>query len=96
MEKILLDFRSTETPAQVQEHLAERFHFPGYYGKNLDAFYDCLTDITDDVCVGVFEYEGKRQVDQYLSRVKQVLRDAQRDNPHICVIFGRLEDNLIL
>lgn len=27
------------------EYLKEKLRFPDYYGKNLDALYDCLTDI---------------------------------------------------
>jgi len=27
------------------DYLKEKFSFPDYYGKNLDALYDCLTDI---------------------------------------------------
>jgi len=27
------------------DYLKEVFDFPDYYGKNLDALYDCLTDI---------------------------------------------------
>ena len=28
-----------------RDYLKEKFSFPDYYGKNLDALYDCLTDI---------------------------------------------------
>ena len=27
------------------DYLSEVFDFPSYYGRNLDALYDCLTDI---------------------------------------------------
>ena len=27
------------------DYLKEVFNFPDYYGKNLDALYDCLTEI---------------------------------------------------
>lgn len=33
----------------LQQHL----EFPVYYGRNLDAFWDCLTDITGEVHVDV-------------------------------------------
>lgn len=31
------------------DYLMEVFDFPDYYGKNLDALYDCLTEICCDV-----------------------------------------------
>lgn len=31
------------------DYLAEELNFPDYYGKNLDALYDCLCEIEADV-----------------------------------------------
>jgi RNAse (barnase) inhibitor barstar len=32
---------------QVLAAIAEAFHFPRHFGKNYDALFDCLTDLTD-------------------------------------------------
>ena len=32
----------------AHEYLAEIFDFPDYYGKNLDALYDCLSEMQID------------------------------------------------
>lgn len=34
------------TRQQVLSILAESFHFPRHFGRNFDALYDCLTDLT--------------------------------------------------
>lgn len=93
MKKILLDFKLTHTPERVQDYLALQFDFPESYGKNLDALYDMLTELTEDTCVGVFKPEEDRPVNAYLRKVKRVFSDAEQDNPHLCVIFSCLEDN---
>lgn len=93
MKKILLDFKVTKTPEQVQEYLALEFDFPEHYGKNLDALYDSLTEIGEDTCVGVFEPEEDHVIGDYLQKVKWVFRDAEEENPHLCVIFSCLEEN---
>ena len=31
------------------DYLAEALNFPDYYGKNLDALYDCLTEISCEI-----------------------------------------------
>lgn len=93
MKKILLDFNLARTPQQVQDYLAFKLEFPDYYGKNLDALYDCLSEIGDDTCIGVFEPRGEEEPDRYIRMVKKVLRDAEEDNPHLCVIFAQLEEN---
>ena len=36
----------------MHEHLARTLHFPSYYGKNLNAFNDCLGDMQDIDSVG--------------------------------------------
>ena len=55
--------------------LAEKFGFPDYYGHNLDALYDCLTDITSDTAVIVW------RSDLADPRILRVLRDSARENP---------------
>ena len=29
----------------------------------------------------------------YLAKVKKVMRDAEQENPRLCVIFGDMEEN---
>lgn len=93
MEKILLDFNLIKTQEQVQEYLALQFDFPEYYGKNLDALYDMLTERTEDTCVGIFGTDREDGLESYLKRVKKVFQDAEADNEHLCVIFSNLEEN---
>ena len=33
------------------DYLKKALNFPNYYGKNLDALYDCLTDIGVDTVI---------------------------------------------
>ncbi len=97
MRKIILDFHTTETKEEVQEYLAMKLDLPDYYGMNLDALYDCLTEMTDDICIAIFEpAEGRQELGSYLERVKLVMRDAEEENPHLCVISGNLEENFDL
>lgn len=93
MEKILLDFNLIKTQEQVQDYLALQFDFPEYYGKNLDALYDMLTERRSDTCVGIFGADHEDALGGYLKRVKKVFQDAEADNEHLCVIFSNLEEN---
>lgn len=97
MQKILLDFCVTKSKEQVHDYLALKFEFPDYYGKNLDGLYDLLTESREDICVGVFGLGERPDRDEaltrYLRRVSRVFKDAQEDNPHLCVIFENYEDN---
>lgn len=87
MKKIILDF-SGVPEKRLHDYLAEKFSFPAHYGKNFDALYDLLTEISSPVCVGVFNTEGKN-----FSPLIQVLKDAEQDNKNLCVVFSKLELN---
>ena len=58
MRKITLDFGGPASAAaftrrEIHEYIAEKMDFPEYYGHNLDALYDCLTDIAEPTAVGI-------------------------------------------
>ncbi|MBQ1251979.1 MAG: barstar family protein, partial [Firmicutes bacterium] len=48
MKKVTINTNQLQTMEQIHEYLAEKLNFPDYYGKNLDALYDCLTDINEE------------------------------------------------
>ena len=57
MKRIELDFKDLFTPRQINEYIDEKLDFPDYYGKNLDALYDCLTDICEDTHITIKNYD---------------------------------------
>jgi len=38
---------STQSKQEVLEAIAQSFTFPAHFGKNLDALYDCMTDLVN-------------------------------------------------
>lgn len=93
MKKIVLDFQVPKTPEQAQRYLALELDLPDYYGENLDALYDMLTEITEDTCIGIFRTRADPVMARYLHKVKRVFRDAESANPHLGVLFDVLEEN---
>ncbi len=65
------------TPAELHREIAQKLSFPHWYGKNLDALYDCLTETEAQVClVGCTE-----------ERFCQTFLEAAEDNPFLTVTF---------
>ncbi len=60
----------------AHDHLTERLPLPEYYGRNLDALHDCLTEM-DDAEIVVLDTD---QADGYGERVLQVLSDSALEN----------------
>ncbi|MBR1606295.1 MAG: barstar family protein [Clostridia bacterium] len=86
--KITLDLKSVKTPAEAQDFLKAALAFPDYYGKNLDALYDMLTQwdrgATLQLLLPATPAEGIRE---YLPRLRRVFEDAARQNPRLQVQF---------
>ena len=81
-----IDFTGQE---ELHDYLASELSFPAYYGRNLDALYDVLTDINEETTI---EFDLKDMDDSdfadYLSRVIRVVRDAAEANHAIRVEFA--------
>lgn len=65
----------------AHEYLQEMLELPEYYGKNLDALYDCLTSFSNVEFV-IFEQDS-----EYWRRVKKVFLQAAKTNEEIVVTF---------
>ncbi len=53
--EIVLDARRFKGRSRAHAYLKEALRLPDYYGKNLDALYDCLGDIGEETVIVVPE-----------------------------------------
>lgn len=59
--------------------MKEKLGLPDYYGNNLDALYDCLTDLeAADIMI-----KNTDQAGGYFQKVYPVFRKASRENPKL-------------
>ena len=47
MNRVQLSAAAWDTTEKAHADLAQALNFPDYYGHNLDALHDCLTELTD-------------------------------------------------
>ena len=61
--------------------IREALGFPAYYGGNLDALYDCLTDLPagSELVIDHFDALEANLGHAYASRIRRVLDDAARE-----------------
>ena len=70
---VILDARKMDERAAAHEYLKKIFSFPDYYGNNLDALYDCLSEMQKLNIIILHEGEA----DNYYPRVLSVFEDLQ-------------------
>ncbi len=90
MHKVILSFNGTERKKEIHAKLKEAFGFPDYYGHNLDALYDCLTDLQEETAIGFARWSAETAEEEtagYLRKMQRVFRDAEEENPHLAVFF---------
>ena len=82
--EIILDGALMTDRAAVHDLLAEKFAFPDYYGRNLDALYDLLSTYPAQVHVAVLH---GAQLPEYLGNygksLLRTLQDAADHNPNV-------------
>lgn len=68
--------------SQLHNFLCNQLRFPAWYGRNLDALYDCLTSRGEDVtlCLENWPESG------FAAGFLRVFQDAAAENSHIHVV----------
>ena len=55
-----VDLNGITSPEGLHEELARAFSFPEYYGRNWDAFDECIAEVKLSATVKVVGFEGFR------------------------------------
>lgn len=80
--KYVLDGRCMTDRAAAHVHLQERLQLPAYYGKNLDALYDLLTEDASERTVVVLHSDILQQhLGGYALALLETLYQAAEEVP---------------
>ncbi len=85
--KITLDAHFMNKKEEAHAYLKDQMRFPEYYGSNLDALYDCLTEIADTDVVIMHAGEAK----EYYPQIENIFRKAAAVNEGLRISFEERE-----
>ena len=81
MIEVRLDGRQISDKKQLHDQLSMELGFPAWYGSNLDALYDCLTDFHEDAEIRLVNEAALREhLGNYALLLEKVLQRAANDN----------------
>ena len=74
----VFDARELRSCGAFHARLKETLSFPDWYGGNLDAMYDCLTDLPHGTKLVIRSFSALEESlgSRYTARLRRVLNDA--------------------
>ena len=89
MHIVYLDAREFTDKEASHAYLKKALDFPDYYGTNLDALYDCLTDLPP---TEIF-IQNVHDAGHFYPVVKHVMQSAKKENHDIRILIADWEEN---
>lgn len=87
MAEIILDGLELQSLEEVHDRFAQALALPEWYGRNLDALFDCLTEQSEPVTVRLLHQEA---LEDRLGRrglaLVRLLRRAAAENPRVTLL----------
>lgn len=83
---IELDGRKMDTRSATHQYLINELQLPAHYGKNLDALYDCLTELHRVKIVLIYKEAMLNALGGYGQSLLRVLKDAAQENPGLIFV----------
>ena len=80
MKIIILDGRYMLTRAQAYDYINRIIQFPDYFGRNLDALADCLSELNSETLViFIHKEEMLAALEGYGNKILDVFRDISAE-----------------
>lgn len=84
MRVCILDGTQIKDSAQLHDRLAQSLELPQWYGRNLDALYDCLTSLPEETEIQILHKDALYEnLAGYASVLERVLQEAAHANPRL-------------
>lgn len=88
-----IDIRDVRTREELHQKIAESLPLPDYYGRNLDALFDVLTESSEDrVIEFITDFPVEEALGRYYIALRAMCGAAQSGNPSLRIVFLEEDD----
>ena len=87
----ILDCEMMTDRDKAHEYIAETLEFPDYYGKNLDALFDCLTE-RGECSILFINLDALEMLGEYSGALLAVFEEAEAVNDDLTLVYDSIED----
>ncbi|MBP3816190.1 MAG: PLP-dependent transferase [Firmicutes bacterium] len=91
-----IDFREIKTKGEFHEKLKELIDLPDYYGNNLDALHDVLSEVGEKLELNIMEpklQECSEEIAKLVKGLKRLSQDIVEENPNVIIKWLNPEDD---
>ena len=86
MKVAIIDGGAVTAMGDIHRLLVEQLAFPDWYGGNLDALHDCLTDLQEETQITLLQPELLAEtLGSGYVRLCRVLSDSAEENPYLTI-----------
>lgn len=87
MNVIALDFSGVDSLRSLHAYLKEAFHLPDYYGRNMDALWDCLHCAFDEPTVIILRNVSgmPKELERTAKILLRLFRELEREERNVTV-----------
>ncbi len=84
MKEYKIDMTGVYTPDDLYDRMEGMVSFPEYFGRNLDALHDVLTDMRQE-CVFIFEdtQEAEVLMPRFMKNLRRLFHHLEEENPKV-------------
>ena len=94
MELYRIDIREVRTRKELHEKISEALPLPDYYGNNLDALFDVLTECGEErTIVFIVNENVEEALGKYYAALQAMCGAAADENPELTILFDEETDH---